>query len=204
MIKLAELSHAFTARRLFNLALPCLLVPAELATGWCMTESSDISFSRYDAGSLSDWCPTFGEKRIVLIFKVRPLKMRRLRCLETSDTNHQVTLRHISKERRPRLHRCESLNTRICCKMVFLRCICLVHVSVRKFWMVTTYNEWAIPHCDPLAKLQNCFLRTMCDLKGGVLTVPCYKRDIMHQLAASILTMFEVYEGSASRHLWQS
>jgi hypothetical protein len=37
--------------------------------------------------------------------------MRPVRCLETSDSNHTVTQRHIPEERRRQLHRCESLES---------------------------------------------------------------------------------------------
>ena len=59
---------------------------------------------------LGDWCPTSLDSVVVSSFRVdlqwrrkkldtQPLKMRQLRCLETSASVHQVTLSNIPEEK---------------------------------------------------------------------------------------------------------
>jgi hypothetical protein len=54
----------------------------------------------YDTASLCDGCPSFRDSVVVSpnvhsSVDIRPLKLRKIGCLETSGTNHSVTQCHI-------------------------------------------------------------------------------------------------------------
>jgi len=143
MIKLAELGHAFTVHKLFNLPLPCPSVRNELTTGWCMTRvpivRSVISCLRCEVASLADWYPTFRD----LFFKVRPLKMRSLNSL---GFRYQLSsdAAPYSRRKETSTARLRNPNNSHLHIVVFLRCIYRWRVSDRKVSIFTAYNEWAL------------------------------------------------------------
>lgn len=71
------------------------------------------------AASLRDWHPKIRDNIVAFCNRIDTFKKnytlvqsktKRQGRLETSDTNHPVTRRHISEERRPHLRGCKSFN----------------------------------------------------------------------------------------------
>jgi hypothetical protein len=69
---------------------------------------------QYNTASPGNRLPTFRQNVVVSsswIDLLGVMKVRSLRCLETSGTDNSVALRRIPEERKLQLHRCENLKT---------------------------------------------------------------------------------------------